>query len=86
MFHIFNAVLTVFVCLTILTAPCTAAEVVVKPFTPGEKLTFELTWGGIGAGTAVLEVLPLTTVNGVAAYGFAMTARSTETSDRIFKI
>jgi hypothetical protein len=38
------------------------------------------------AGTAVLKVLPLAKVNGTAAYGFEMTARSTETIDRIFKI
>lgn len=86
MFHVFKAVVTAFVCLTILTAPCTAVEPAVQPFTPGEKLTFDLTWGGIGAGTAVLTVLPPATVNGVAAYGFEMTARSTETIDRIYKI
>ncbi|MEN8244634.1 MAG: DUF3108 domain-containing protein [Thermodesulfobacteriota bacterium] len=86
MFKVFKAVVTAFVGLTILVVPCKAAEPAVQPFTPGEKLTFELTWGGIGAGTAVLKVLPLTTVNGAAAYGFEMTARSTKTIDRIFKI
>jgi len=86
MFQVFKAVVAVFVWLTILVAPCIAAGAVVQSFTPGEKLTFELTWGGIGAGTAVLKVLPLTTVSGAAAYGFEMTARSTKTIDRIFKI
>lgn len=70
----------------ILTGPCTAADSVSRPFVPGEKLTFDLTWGGIGAGEAVLQVLPQTTLDGVAAYHFIMTARSTKTIDRIFKI
>jgi len=70
----------------ILTGPCTAADSVSRPFVPGEKLTFDLTWGGIGAGKAVLQVMPQTTLDGVAAYHFKMTARSTKTIDRIFKI
>jgi len=70
----------------ILTGPCTAADSVSRPFVPGEKLTFDLTWGGIGAGKAVLQVMPQTTLDGVAAYHFVMTARSTKTIDRIFKI
>jgi hypothetical protein len=72
--------------LVMLSGPCKAADAVSRPFKPGEKLTFDLTWGGIGAGTAVLQVMPQTTLDGVAVYHFKMTARSTKTIDRIFKI
>ena len=65
---------------------CAAADYTSRPFAPGEKMTFDLTWGGIGAGKAVLQVHPLTTIQGIAAYHFEMTARSTKTIDRIFKI
>jgi hypothetical protein len=63
-----------------------AAEPSSQPYIPGEKLTFDLTWGGMGAGHAVLQVLPQTTLNGSAAYHFELTARSSNAIDRIFKI
>lgn len=66
--------------------PCKAADRDAPPFMPGEKLTFNLKWGNIGAGKAVLQVLPMTTLNGSPAYHFEMTARSTRTIDRIFRI
>ena len=70
----------------IVIGPCKAADRVAQPFVPGEKLTFDLKWGSIGAGKAVLQVLPTTTLNGSVVYHFQMTARSTKTIDRIFKI
>ena len=76
----------VMVLFPMLIGPCAASDHTLKPFEPGEKLTFDLTWGGIAAGKAVLQVMPRTTLNGVAAYRFVMTARSTKTIDRIFKI
>lgn len=83
-FKVFAAAAIVW--LPILVGPCVAAEHSSQPFIPGEKLTFDLKWGGIGAGEAVLQVLHRTTLNGVAGYYFMMTARSTKTIDRIFKI
>ena len=87
MFHVFKAVTAAaIVWFSIMVVPCPAADRDVPPFTPGEKLMFDLTWGGIGAGEAVLTVLPLTTIEGTAAYHLELTARSTKTIDRIFRI
>ena len=36
--------------------PCAADGPAPLPFTPGEKLTFDLKWGSLGAGTATLSV------------------------------
>ena len=55
-------------------------------FKPGEKLTFELRWSFISAGTAVLEVLPIEKVNGVDAYHFVMTVKSNSFIDKIYKV
>jgi hypothetical protein len=87
MFHILKVfAAAAMVWSVILSGSCTAADSVSRPFVPGEKLTFDLKWGGIGAGKAVVQVLPPTTRDGVAAYHFVMTARTTKTIDRIFKI
>ncbi|QTA89795.1 DUF3108 domain-containing protein [Desulfonema magnum] len=56
------------------------------PFYPGEKLTFDLKWSVIKAGEATLEVLPIETVNGVRAYHFVMTAKSTPFIDFFYKV
>lgn len=56
------------------------------PFKPGERLTYELKWTVIPAGQAVLEVQPMTSVNGVEAYHFVLTAKSTRFIDRIYKV
>lgn len=56
------------------------------PFQPGERLTYELKWTVIPAGKAVLEVRPMTTINGEAAYHFVLTAKSTRFIDRIYKV
>jgi len=56
------------------------------PFRPGEKLTFKLKWSFIPAGKAVLEVLPIETVEGIKAYHFVMTARSNSFVDNFYKV
>ena len=56
------------------------------PFAPGEKLTFKLRWGIIRAGEAVMEVLPLTTVDGQKAFHFALTAKSNSFIDVFYKV
>lgn len=56
------------------------------PFSPGEKLTFQLKWGVIPAGEASLEVLPIETINGIPAYHFVMTARSYPFLDLFYKV
>jgi len=56
------------------------------PFYPGEKLTFQVKWSFIPAGEAVLEVLPIETINGVTAYHFVMTARTYSFIDLFYKV
>lgn len=55
------------------------------PFTVGEKLTFQIKWSFIPAGEAVLEVLPVTMVDGIAANHFVMTAKTYPVVDLLFK-
>ena len=70
----------------ILAAPGSATELSTRPFKPGERLTFDLKWGAIGAGSAVLQVLPMSTVDNVEAYHFEVTVRTNKAIDPIFKI
>ena len=56
------------------------------PFSPGEKLTFELRWTVIPAGEAVLEVLPMETIDGTQVYHFAMSARSNSFVDNFYMV
>lgn len=54
-------------------------------FFPGERLKFKLKWGFIPAGEAVLEVMPVETINGVKTYHFVMKARTNSFIDKIYK-
>ena len=79
------------VILYILLCPCHLAfsnieESTPMPFSPGERLVFELRWSAIPAGQAVLEVLPMRTINGVRAYHFRMTAESNSFVDIFYKV
>lgn len=56
------------------------------PFSPGERLTFELKWGVIPAGEAVLEVLPVEMMDGAPVYHFVMTATSNSFLDVFYKV
>ena len=56
------------------------------PFYPGERLTFQVKWGFIPAGEAVLEVLPIETINGIESYHFAMTAKTYPFIDIFYKV
>ena len=56
------------------------------PFHPGERLTYRAKWGFIEAGELTLEVLPMTTVDGVMAYHFVMTTKTNSTVDHIYKV
>jgi len=56
------------------------------PFEPGEKLEYVLRWENVPAGSAQLEVLPLTAVNGEQAYHFTMTVRSNAFIDLFYKV
>ncbi|MBW2615862.1 MAG: DUF3108 domain-containing protein [Deltaproteobacteria bacterium] len=56
------------------------------PFHAGEKLVFEAKWGFIPAGEAVLEVLPVETINGVKSRHFVMTAKTYPFIDLFYKV
>jgi hypothetical protein len=56
------------------------------PFRPGEKLTFDLKWEFVSAGTAVLEVLPMTEVDGVRARHFLLTVKSNRFVDNFYMV
>ena len=60
--------------------------VIPTPFYPGEKLTYALRWEFIPAGEATLEVLPVTTVDGVPSYHFAAKAKSNRFVDTFYKV
>ena len=56
------------------------------PFQPGEKLTFQLKWGIIPAGEAVLEVLPVKIINGIKCFHFVLTAKTNAVVDVFYKV
>jgi hypothetical protein len=58
----------------------------IHPFSPGEKLTFEVSWGFIPAGIGVLEIFPMERINGVQSYHFVMTARTYPIIDLFYKV
>ena len=66
-------------------APCAAQERRI-PFAPGEKLFFEVRWTFIPAAEAVLEVLPMETIDGLKRYHFAMTSKTYEFIDVFYKV
>jgi hypothetical protein len=56
-----------------------------RAFLPGEKLKFRLRWGIIPAGEALLEVLPIETIDGVESYHFVLTARTNAFIDAFYR-
>ncbi len=56
------------------------------PFKPGEKLTYALRWLFIPAGEAVMEVLPVETINGIQAHHFLLTVRSNSFVDNFYMV
>ena len=64
----------------------TRAAVYHLPFSPGEKLMFQVRWSFIPAGKVVLEILPVETVEGFRAYHFVMTARTYPLVDVFYKV
>jgi len=73
--------------LVVLTGVSTVpAEELPMPFQAGEKLTFDVTWGGIPVGEAVLEVYPKETINGEEAHHFVLKAKTVGFVDMFFKV
>ncbi|MCF6290353.1 MAG: DUF3108 domain-containing protein [Desulfobacterales bacterium] len=56
------------------------------PFLAGERLTYQLRWQMVPAGTAVLEVLPGASFQGQPAHHFRMTATSNKVLDLFYKV
>lgn len=56
------------------------------PFRPGERLTFQVRWAFIRAGEGVLEIHPMTDVNGIPAYHFSFTAKTSRFADAFYKV
>ncbi len=56
------------------------------PFSPGEKLTYQVRWAFIPAGEAVLEIYPIETMNGRKVYHFVLTAWTYPAVDLIYKV
>lgn len=72
---------------------CPAADVQEPPsartdplFGSGERLSFILSWSGIPAGKAVLEVMPLTAIDGRPARHFRLIAESNAFVDKFYKV
>jgi hypothetical protein len=59
---------------------------VTVPYGPGERLTYEIHWTFIHAGDAVLEVMPDTELDGVAARHFKATAGTVPWVDAFYKV
>ncbi len=65
-------------CLTVLLFPAVDARAggPDRAFSPGEKLTFQIKWGNVPAGEAVLEVLPVEMRDDTPVYHFAMQVKT----------
>lgn len=56
------------------------------PFGPGERCVYDLRWGVIPAGQAILSVLPFTEVDGVPAWHFQLTIKTNEFVDIFYRV
>jgi hypothetical protein len=56
------------------------------PFSPGEKLSYEVSWVHIPAGEMRLEVMPMKGIEGVKAYHFMMTSTTTSFVDLFYRL
>lgn len=56
------------------------------PFQPGEKFVYVLSWGLIPAGTAELEVLPMSEIAGRPSWHFQLTIQTNEFIDVFYKV
>lgn len=63
-----------------------AADEAVRPFEPGETLTYKLRWKFISAGTAVFQVQPIAEIDGNPAHHFLLTIRSSSFVDLFYKV
>ena len=64
----------------------TSADENTFPFSPGEKLTFQVRWAFIPAGEAVLEIYPTEIMNGHTVCHFVLTAKTHPVVDLFYKV
>jgi hypothetical protein len=57
-----------------------------EPMAVGEKLTYEVTYLGLAAGTAVMEILPYKTMNDRKVYHVEMTARTSNVFSLVYHL
>jgi len=70
------ALIIAMTCGLLLFSSITYATKYAPPFSPGERLTYEIRWGIIPVGEGVLSVHPLREVNGRDAYHFELKVTS----------
>lgn len=63
-----------------------ANEVVDVPFEIGERLEYSLSWGVFNVGRGVLEVHPMTEINGEPVWHFSLTVRTNRFADAIYRV
>ncbi len=80
------AMVVVLICLIHSVAFGASENQTTRIFQPGEKWTYRVMWGVVNAGDLVMEVLPMTTVNGVEAYHFVMDTKTNSLVDWIYKV
>ncbi len=55
-------------------------------FYPGEKITFEVRWSLVKAGEVTLETLPPENIDGIPAYHFIYSAKTTKFVDVFYRV
>jgi hypothetical protein len=73
-------------CGLLLFSSITYATKYAPPFSPGERLTYEIRWGIMPVGVGVLSVHPLREVNGRDAYHFELKVTSYPFFDPFYKV
>ena len=58
----------------------------IPPFSLGERLTYKLSWGPFGVGTAVSEVRAFQRLGNVCAYNFAFFVKTNPFGDLFYKV
>lgn len=56
------------------------------PYRPGEKVTFDISYFNVNAGTLTMEVKPFVTVNGQKSYHFELSGRTNSFFSRVYEV
>ena len=62
------------------------SEEPVYPFVPGERLTYNLSWGAFSVGKVMVEVGGPISVNGIMCYKFSFIVKSNKFTDTFYKV